>query len=74
MSHQKVGGESCNKLPYEGFRLRSSKKSGGSPTKTDIWIAAQTMEYGAELVTMDRLLCLRSLIEIIRKVEKICQV
>ena len=36
-------------------RIASYLKLKGTPIPTnDIWIAAQTMEYGAELVTSDR--------------------
>jgi tRNA(fMet)-specific endonuclease VapC len=36
-------------------RLASYLKQQGTPIPTnDIWIAAQTMEYGAELITSDR--------------------
>jgi tRNA(fMet)-specific endonuclease VapC len=36
-------------------RIAAQLKQQGTPIPSnDIWIAAQTMEYGAELVTMDR--------------------
>ena len=36
-------------------RIATQLRSQGTPIPTnDIWIAAQTMEYGAELITTDR--------------------
>lgn len=36
-------------------RIASQLRSQGTPIPTnDIWIAAQTMEHGAELITMDK--------------------
>lgn len=68
MTHDASGGESCLKSLCAGWIPKSNVKYGESPKKqvnhstrlqgtpiptNDIWITAQTMEHGAELVTTD---------------------
>lgn len=56
MQHEAVEMVPVGNLTADRYsRIASYLKRQGTPIPTnDIWIAAQTMEYGAELVTSDR--------------------
>jgi len=56
MQHEVVELVQVGKLTADRYsRIASNLKRQGTPIPTnDIWIAAQTMEYGAELITSDR--------------------
>ncbi|MFW5975640.1 MAG: type II toxin-antitoxin system VapC family toxin, partial [Desulfosalsimonas sp.] len=56
LSHPSVEGIKLTEITSDRYsRIASQLKKQGTPIPTnDIWIAAQTMETGAELVTMDR--------------------
>lgn len=54
--HEVVELVSIGKITSDRYsRIASQLKEQGTPIPTnDIWIAAQTMEHGAELITTDR--------------------
>lgn len=54
--HEAVDVIPAGKITSDRYsRIASQLKTQGSPIPTnDIWIAAQTMEHGAELITSDR--------------------
>ena len=54
--HPVVGISSIAEITSDRYsRIAAQLKRNGTPLPTnDIWLAAQTMETGAELVTMDR--------------------
>ena len=56
LSHEVVEKIAIGELTADRYsRIAARLKLRGTPIPSnDIWIAAQTMEYGAELVTMDR--------------------
>ena len=56
LSHEVVEKITIGELTSDRYsRIATQLKQQGTPIPSnDIWIAAQTMEYGAELVTMDR--------------------
>ena len=56
LSHEVVDKITIGELTADRYsRIAAQLKQQGTPIPSnDIWIAAQTMEYGAELVTMDR--------------------
>jgi len=56
LSHESVALAEIGKITADRFsRVATQLKRQGTPIPTnDIWIAAQAMEHGAELVTMDR--------------------
>jgi tRNA(fMet)-specific endonuclease VapC len=55
LSHEAVELASIGKITSDRYsRIASQLKTQGTPIPTnDIWIAAQTMEHGAELITTD---------------------
>lgn len=55
LSHEAVVPASIGKITSDRYsRVAAQLKEEGTPIPTnDIWIAAQTMEHGAELVTTD---------------------
>ena len=55
MSHEAVETVFIGKVTSDRYsRIAAQLKIEGTPIPTnDIWIAAQTMEHGAELITMD---------------------
>jgi tRNA(fMet)-specific endonuclease VapC len=56
LQHEAVTVINVGKITSDRYsRIASQLKSQGTPIPTnDIWIAAQTMEHGAELITSDR--------------------
>lgn len=56
LAHDAVETISIGEITADRYaRIADQLKQRGSPIPTnDIWIAAQAMEHGAELVTMDR--------------------
>lgn len=56
LSHEVIEKIAIGELTADRYsRIAAQLKQQGTPIPSnDIWIAAQTMEYGAELVTMDR--------------------
>jgi tRNA(fMet)-specific endonuclease VapC len=56
LSHEVVENITIGELTADRYsRIAAQLKQQGTPIPPNsIWIAAQTMEYGAELVTMDR--------------------
>ena len=56
LSHDAVETIAINDITADRYsRIAAGLKQEGTPIPSnDIWIAAQTMEYGAELVTMDK--------------------
>ncbi|MGW8185657.1 MAG: PIN domain-containing protein [Desulfobacterales bacterium] len=55
LAHDAVETVSAGKITADRYsRIAAQLKRQGTPIPTnDIWIAAQTMEYGAELITID---------------------
>ncbi len=56
LNHEVVEEIQIGKITADRYsRIAAQLKRNGTPIPAnDIWIAAQAMEYGAELVTMDR--------------------
>jgi tRNA(fMet)-specific endonuclease VapC len=56
LSHEAVEKTGISDITADRYsRIAAVLKKQGTPIPTnDIWIAAQTMEFGAELVTMDQ--------------------
>ena len=56
LNHEAVEEIQIGKITADRYsRIAAQLKRNGTPIPAnDIWIAAQAMEYGAELVTMDR--------------------
>jgi tRNA(fMet)-specific endonuclease VapC len=56
LQHEAVNILQIGKVASDRYaRIASQLRSQGTPIPTnDIWIAAQTMEHGAELITSDR--------------------
>lgn len=56
INHEAVEEIQIGKITADRYsRIAAQLKRNGTPIPAnDIWIAAQAMEYGAELVTMDR--------------------
>jgi tRNA(fMet)-specific endonuclease VapC len=56
LQHQAVSILPIGKITADRYaRIASQLRNQGTPIPTsDIWIAAQTMEHGAELITSDR--------------------
>jgi tRNA(fMet)-specific endonuclease VapC len=56
LSHDAVETITISDITADRYsRIAAGLKQQGTPIPSnDIWIAAQTMEYGAELVTMDK--------------------
>ena len=56
LEHEAVELAAIGKITSDRYsRIASQLRKQGTPIPTnDIWIAAQTLEYGAELITTDR--------------------
>ena len=56
LDHERVEIVQIGQITSDRYsRIASQLRSQGTPVPTnDIWIAAQTMEHGAELITSDR--------------------
>jgi tRNA(fMet)-specific endonuclease VapC len=56
LQHEIVKFVQIEKITSDRYsRIAAQLKRQGTPIPTnDIWIAAQTMEYGAELITLDK--------------------
>ena len=56
LDHERVEIVQISQITSDRYsRIASQLRSQGTPVPTnDIWIAAQTMEHGAELITSDR--------------------
>jgi tRNA(fMet)-specific endonuclease VapC len=56
LDHERVEIVQINQITSDRYsRIVSQLRNQGTPIPTnDIWIAAQTMEHGAELITSDR--------------------
>ena len=56
LGHERVDMVQIGQITSDRYsRIASQLRRQGTPVPTnDIWIAAQTMEHGAELITSDR--------------------